>query len=529
MIEELIRVDHGVFMHAGTQYLFDVSVSKGECVGIFVDNHRTSGTAYMGIFSGTTRPGGGTAFTCGVRTGYVDLQRWIRDWTMVIDKNRFASRELTAGDFVCAIGRDRGRAKGNRPELRNSIFLADHEKLLRTAPSLETADRMGIGFSWDTPLTSLSMLDYYRLTAFRAWLAGAKIVVLDRITEILRRQDLDLFMDSVMLLLEQGAAVVLMDMDENFMFRYAARIDILKNHRLCYRLYPEEYGERLYHILGWNRILPGGGQGTAGPGRRHLSADALSASPFRPDGRPGSPPSGETSRSPAGAPGRDCMVKVSGLEFSGVPPISFSLDRGEIGILQDENYRTGLSVREAFLGPAPGAGDAGWKSGSFFLDGRSYTLKDLRGMVGRQIAIQIEMPDRSGGSLFDNLSALENLSSSLIPKAGKHLMRRQLSESILDEAARWFDRDALLRPIRTWSMPDRLRLTYYKWYLVNPGLLICLFPFLGQESIHREMIIDLIVRCAERGMAVWIISSGISDIRTRTSNRDFLDRLRYLD
>ena len=42
------------------------------------------------------------------------------------------------------------------------------------------------------------------------------------------------------------------------------------------------------------------------------------------------------------------------------------------------------------------------------------------------------------------------------------------------------------------------------------------------------MIIDMLVLCARRGMAVWIISSGIDAICEKTDNEEFLRRLRYI-
>ena len=77
-------------------------------------------------------------------------------------------------------------------------------------------------------------------------------------------------------------------------------------------------------------------------------------------------------------------------------------------------------------------------------------------------------------------------------------------------------------PLSAWSLPDRLRFSYYRWYLLNPKLLICFFPFAGQESAHHKMIIDMLVLCARRGMAVWIISSGIDAICEKTDNEEFL-------
>lgn len=43
------------------------------------------------------------------------------------------------------------------------------------------------------------------------------------------------------------------------------------------------------------------------------------------------------------------------------------------------------------------------------------------------------------------------------------------------------------------------------------------------------MIIEMLVSCAERGMAVWVISSGIDAICEKTENQEFLRRLRYLN
>ncbi len=543
MIEELIRIENGIFVNAGSEYHFDAMLSKGECVGIYVDNHRTSGTAFREIFSEKTRIESGKVFICGKRTGYTEMYRWIRENTIVIDRNRFQAKELTALDYVCAFDKNAHLVRLN----------AEAERLF-SEEAKQVKEQMDILFGWDTPLTTLSMPDYYRLSVYKAWLSRAQVVVLDRITEILRQQDLKPFMDCIRLLMEHGTAVFLMDLDENFMFRFTDRIDILKNRRLCYRLDPEEYGSKLYDILGWKpgRRARGGSSDTPltffmqpdsdsrydSDSRRHPDNRFFSGEGLRSDEKLDSDSrrhSGDFSGSALdNNPVTDSshivtpqektpVLSVSNLTFAGIPPIDFSLDSGEIGLLQDENYRTGICIQNCFLRKK------NWDYGTFLLDGRPMTCRELRKMVGTKIAVQIAMPDRAGGVLFDNLSALENLSTSLIPKAGKRILHKHMMDSILDEAAEWFDKDDLLRPISAWSMPDRLRLSYFKWYLMNPRLLICLFPFLGQESIYHEMILDMLVLCAKRGIAVWVISSGVHTIHEKARSREFLERVRFLD
>ena len=475
MKEELIRVEHGCFRREESLYHFDLSIARGECVGIYVDDHLTSGTACLDVFKGGSHMAGGRAFACGRRVGSLELERWIGRSCVIADRNRFHSGELTVWDFVMALGRSVGWRQRSSDSRR-----------LRGAEAGEMMERMELHVPLERPLAELSMLDYYRLCAFRAWFWKSELFILDRITEILREKDVEALMRCVQLLMEQGAAVFLFDLDEAFMFRYCDRIDIIKNRKTCYRLYPDEYGQRLYEVLGWKRT-----GGAAGRG-----------------GRWG---------------GEEEVLRLSGLTFDGLAPLDFQICSGEIALLRDENYSTGARIRECFLD------GRGWSGGTFRLCGRAYGYKEMTRLVGTQIGIQMERPDRPNGALFDNLTALDNLTACLLPKAGRRIVRRRFSDNILSEASGWFDRAELLRPLRTWPLPARLRFSYYKWYLVNPRLLVCFFPFAGQEPAHHEMIIGLLTACAQRGMAVWVVSSGIDAICEKTENGEFLRRLRYLN
>ena len=75
MKEELIRIEHGYFHSESGQYQFDVSIAHGECIGVYVDEHLTSGTAYLDIFKGKTVFTDGRAFCCGQRIGATGLER----------------------------------------------------------------------------------------------------------------------------------------------------------------------------------------------------------------------------------------------------------------------------------------------------------------------------------------------------------------------------------------------------------------------------------------------------------------------
>ena len=108
MREELIRVENGCFRREDEFYRFEISISRGECIGVYVDDHFTSGTAYLDLFKGGTHLERGRAFSCGRRVGPLELERWILQNARIVNWHRFHSQELTVRDFLLALDRPAG-------------------------------------------------------------------------------------------------------------------------------------------------------------------------------------------------------------------------------------------------------------------------------------------------------------------------------------------------------------------------------------------------------------------------------------
>ena len=105
MREELIRVENGCFRREDEFYRFEISISRGECIGVYVDDHFTSGTAYLDLFKGGTHLERGRAFSCGRRVGPLELERWILQNARIVNWHRFHSQELTVRDFLLELQR----------------------------------------------------------------------------------------------------------------------------------------------------------------------------------------------------------------------------------------------------------------------------------------------------------------------------------------------------------------------------------------------------------------------------------------
>ena len=77
------------------------------------------------------------------------------------------------------------------------------------------------------------------------------------------------------------------------------------------------------------------------------------------------------------------------------------------------------------------SGRSRWTSGFFRLNGRLYQPGDLGRVIGSEIGVQIERPDRPGGVLFDNMTRASTICAPAYPKAGQHIIRKKIVSSIL--------------------------------------------------------------------------------------------------
>ena len=383
MREELIRVENGASAGRTNSTVlkspFPGGVHRGLCGRPFYLRHRISGPV-----QGRHTPGAGTGLFLRPSVGPLELERWILQNARIVNWHRFHSQELTVRDFLLALDRPAGW-----PQRWGAV------RRLHSPESQEIRQRMELRVPLESRLADLSLLDYYRLCVFRVWFWRGELLVLDRITEILRRRDVEKLMECVQLLLRQGTAVFLLDLDETFMYRYCDRIDVIRDRRTCYRLYPEEYGERLYAVLGW-----------------------------KPRDR--------------GAEHTECrwedkqVLAAGGSHFSGNGAADLPDSQRRDRLLPGRELHGAARLRECFLG------GRNWLSGMLWLNGQAQTHEEMTKQIGTEIGIQTERPDRPGGVLFDNLTALDNLTTCLLPKAGYRLVRRRVAENILEEASRWF-------------------------------------------------------------------------------------------
>ncbi|NCC42805.1 MAG: hypothetical protein EOM18_04315 [Clostridia bacterium] len=482
MKEELIRIENGNTERSSHHLSIDMEISRGECIGIFSDS-RINNNLLLSFFRGELPLSEGKGYVEGERTELALMPGKIADRTMVLEKHRGFSPELSAWDYLVA--------------LRKGMKRRDKKEQLKSFHSpraVEMRRDLEIDFQWKDSLTSLSPLSFCKLFLFKTWFYKYDILVLGHITEMLREDDLAKLMEYIGHLLQRGMALLVLDQESEFMFSCCTRIDIMKNSITCYRLFPEQYEESVIAS-----ILQGDEEKVRAFGVKIPVNESW-----------------EEKNS-------QTVLEFENVKIGENGEVSFQIERGEIGLLLDKNYSTANEIQNLFLN------NARWASGTIKVNGKQCAPGKLSELVGKEVGIQMEAPDKRDKTLFYNLTGQENLSCMLIPKTGSMLVRKKMEKSILREASSWFEEADLKKKVSEWTPQERLRLSYYKWFLVNPRVLICFFPFAGTDFWMHHIIMEMLTVCADKGMGILIVSTDIESVCEKVNDMKFINKLRRLD
>lgn len=473
MKEELLRIENGLLPVKNKKIILDLEISRGECVGIFPDSISDSDTI-LNFFRGTMDLKTGKAFIREEQTDSVMIHREISNRVAVLERKTNYSPELTVGDYLFALKGSLGLRE--RSEMK---------KRFKSQESLEMKELLCGEIDWKERIRDLSPIDYGRVFLFQCWLYDVDILVFSFLTEYLRADDIERFMEYSELLLQRGKAVYIQDQSYEFLFRYAGRIDILKKGLICYRLSEDEYEkEKLYTAASgvWKSAAPV----TAGRGKIVLEMDQIR------------------------------------FHEQDEEPFSMQVRSGEIAVIRDNDYKTASRLVNTL------AGGQRWKEGEIRINGKKVTPGILKSYLGKKTGIQTSVTSRKESTLFKNLTGLENLSLVLAPKAGKRVVRKKLEQNILQECSRWFPEEQMLKKTGEWSQKDYLILSYLKWYMLNPGILICFFPFNGLEYYLYDLVMEMMLMCLGKGMGILLLTGEASGISSRCNNKEFLNRLRIV-
>ncbi|WMJ90509.1 ATP-binding cassette domain-containing protein [Anaerocolumna sp. MB42-C2] len=183
---------------------------------------------------------------------------------------------------------------------------------------------------------------------------------------------------------------------------------------------------------------------------------------------------------------------------------SFTVGRGEVVKIYYMDDASGNHILELLKGERKA------ESGNIRIEGECYSVSNMSQAIKRGVGFIEEFAYEN--KLLGNLTAFENISLLLGEKVPMFWLRRRFRKNIRNFLDAAFDAADLDKKPEEIQPVDLQRMAYYKWYLYNPKVVVCIRPF-AQEDVHvRETTVLMIEMLRNRGITVIILLSAFSEI-----------------
>lgn len=178
---------------------------------------------------------------------------------------------------------------------------------------------------------------------------------------------------------------------------------------------------------------------------------------------------------------------------------SFHVCRGECLAVQVEENEQFQRIQRMLTGKTPEEAAAVRMEGSLITD----LTKDCRVAVVQEFAART--------MLFGELSYMENLCMSLGRRMPFLWLNHKIRSNIRREYAQILGGDVFDMAVDELSEKQKYQLIYTRVLLQKPRVVFCIHPFQEADVSHRMFIWNMLEMILEQGIAVVIVSVGLSD------------------
>lgn len=197
------------------------------------------------------------------------------------------------------------------------------------------------------------------------------------------------------------------------------------------------------------------------------------------------------------------MLSFINVSTQNLNDVSFDITAGECTVLWDK-HNTVLSDIWNLL-----KGEIQPVSGRIVLEDVRYDTTVMRKPIVHGVTFIQENPIET--MLFKEMTYLQNLCFLIDQKQGTFRITKRMVRSIIREYEPLLGPDIHASHIVGLRAESLYNLVYYRIYLFNPKLVVCVQPFAGADMYLRFHIAKLIQQFKRKGIAVLILSVNIAD------------------
>jgi len=456
MKQEILRIENILAREQGIKTLdnFFMNLYKGELLGVFANN-ATDKRHFIDLICGEIDIERGRICYANKPVDMVKYKIIRRQKISHIQPKSKLVDDLTIASNIFVV----------RDGFKQQLI---HEKTIEMQASL-LMEELGFKLKPDLYVYRLTRYEKLMIEITKAFGRGAEIMIFEDLSKYLTDQEINHVKKLILMLRRKGMSILIIDSYSNVLTGITDRVMILQNGRNLWTFEGQAFDKPAVDTL-FNQAIK----------KKRLNEYYTESS--------------------------DEVICFDKVSTKNVCNLSFKIHGGQILSLFDGDGK-GVEDIKAIL-----EGDNHTYKGSITLGAQKFKSKNPWQSVKKKIGFVSENPQEL--MIFDNLSAIDNLTYAALNKVGNVLFSKQYYKSIIEDYKSYFSHGALLKHTEKLSTYDRHRLAYLKWHLYNPKLVVCIRPFSSVDMALKETTLELMEALLKKGIAILILSSNYEEVST---------------
>lgn len=451
MRREILRMENVTKSYAGVIYLdnFNMQVYKGEIMGLIPIN-RQGKSELIELLCQNSPIDYGRIYIDNELVNYYEHSSNSVNRVYVIDQKSKLIQDLTVSDNIFVL-----RRGFKKYIINNKILRGQVNKYLK---------EISVYINPDELVSNLNHFEQCLVELIKAVIAGADLIIISDITNILSVVDISKLYQLLNFYSEKGYSFLFIGSHHEEMFTICNRVSLMKDGGVIKVLDKQDMRSDLINLYtisfadNKQKIDRYNGQG---------------------------------------------ILEFENICTDNLNKMSFSIKKGECVVLFDTNNTISSDLLDLMNG------ELNPTSGRIIYNNQSYSESKAKKALENGIAIISEGPIQK--MIFYNLSFLDNLCFLIDKKIDKKIMSRNIKKSIMKEYESILGEQIHENDLLNLEPASLYNLVYYRLHLYNPNIVFCIQPFSGADMYLRKHIADLIRELKRKGITIIIIAVNISD------------------
>lgn len=338
-------------------------------------------------------------------------------------------------------------------------------------------EKLGLSIYPKTLIKNLSKLEKILVEISRAYILRIPVVIFKNLSGFLSDHEIKELHDYMETYRVLGLTFIILDSTGFLMERFCNRVLLLNKGRNIWTFRPGEFSENIlsnFFKVDTDRVL-------------HKNLEYK------------------------GIKGIKGILVINNLSTDILKSLSFKINKGEIlGLVDLEGIQLD-ELKDIFLSKVKYSGD-------IIINGSTLKVVKTEELLKKGLAIIDEDPTKT--TLFSEFNAIDNLALPISSKVPFFWQNKKYRKNIISKYRSYFTEGALLKNLNNLDIRELHSLSYLKWHLYSPDVIILIKPFSSVDRQLEDLTITLIDLLIQKGVGIVILTSNLWELSRLSTKQD---------